>query len=634
MTEYLFFSGKGGVGKTTMAATTAVYCAMRGKKTLIISTDPASNLGDIFETRIGPTITPIIPNLSAMDIDPDVATEEYREKVIGPMRGVMPDDIMKVLEEQFRSACTTEIAAFDRFTDFLVNEEFDLVIFDTAPTGHTIRLLELPVDWSKHIEESAKGSGQTCIGPVSSIQGAKEKYDRAIAAMRESTRTTFYLVLKPEKTSLAETLRARDELSMLGIRNFRVIINGTYPDDEIINSRYANLSAVQSRYLGMIEKALPYPSNHVGLQSGEIKGLQSITDFAGVVFEGKKAAVTESFHQAGTFDQFANGDALTRLIQKKRDTRIVIITGKGGVGKTVTACAVAAQLAGDRRKTLLVTTDPAAHIGHVLDEPIGDTIGQTKSLPYLSAARIDQKKSVETYKKRIIDDAVRSGYSDDMLIALKEELESPCTEEMAVFEEFAGVVENGDFEYIVFDTAPTGHTLRLLELPYDYARQVELMVQIKKEGSVSDKAQKKLESLLKKLKDPGTSVFMLVFYPEYTPIHEAKRTLDDLSLAGIGVQAVIANNVLENGDKGSGFFHKRAEMQQHYLGIAQKLFQLPVFKIPMFDDEIIGLPKLKQVAESLFQRECCPHGPAMSLKSDLGKEMMTQKRPKKVVNDD
>lgn len=610
MTEFLFFSGKGGVGKTTMAATTAVDSALRGKKTLIISTDPASNLGDIFETRIGHKITPIIPNLSAMDIDPDVATEEYREKVIGPMRGVMPDDVMKVLEEQFRSACTIEVAAFDRFTDFLVSAEFDLVVFDTAPTGHTIRLLELPVDWSKHIEESAKGTGQTCIGPVSSIQGAKEKYDRAIAAMREASRTTFYLVLKPEKTSLAETLRARDELAMLGIRNFRVIINGIYPDDEIVHSRYANLSALQARYLGMIEEALPYPSSRVTLQSGEIKGLPAIMDFAGVVFEGKKAAVKEGFHQPGTFDQFADGEALAHIIRKKHDTRIVIITGKGGVGKTVTACAVAAQLAGNRQKTLLVTTDPAAHIGQVLDEPIGDSIGQTTALPFLSAARIDQKKSVETYKKKIIEDAVRSGYSDDMLIALKEELESPCTEEMAVFEEFARVVENGDFEYIVFDTAPTGHTLRLLELPFDYARQVELMVQVNKDGSASNKAQRKLEALLVKLKDPAVSTFMLVFYPEYTPIHEAKRTLDDLKLAGIGVQAVIANNVLENGDKNSDFFHKRAEMQQHYLEIANKLFELPVFKIPMFDDEIIGLPKLKQVAESLFQRECCPESPA------------------------
>lgn len=610
MTDFLFFSGKGGVGKTTMAATTAVDSALRGKKTLIISTDPASNLGDIFETRIGHKITPIIPNLSAMDIDPDVATEEYREKVIGPMRGVMPDDVMKVLEEQFRSACTIEVAAFDRFTDFLVSAEFDLVVFDTAPTGHTIRLLELPVDWSKYIEESAKGTGQTCIGPVSSIQGAKEKYDRAIAAMRDSSRTTFYLVLKPEKTSLAETLRARGELATLGIRNFRVIINGIYPDDEIVHSRYANLSALQARYLGMIEEALPYPSSRVTLQSGEIKGLPAIMDFAGVVFEGKKAAVREGFHQPGMFGQFADGEALAHIIRKIHDTRIVIITGKGGVGKTVTACAVAAHLAGSRQKTLLVTTDPAAHIGQVLDEPIGDSIGQTKALPYLSAARIDQKKSVETYKKKIIEDAVRSGYSDDMLIALREELESPCTEEMAVFEEFARVVENSDFEYIVFDTAPTGHTLRLLELPFDYARQVELMVQVKRDGGASSKAQEKLEALLGKLKDPAVSTFMLVFYPEYTPIHEAKRTLDDLSLAGIGVQAVIANNVLENGDKNSDFFHRRAEMQQHYLKIANKLFELPLFKIPMFDDEIIGLLKLKQVAESLFQTECCPESPA------------------------
>ncbi len=612
MTEFLFFSGKGGVGKTTMAATTAVYNAMQGKKTLIISTDPASNLGDIFEKQIGPAMTPIIPNLVAIDIDPDAAAEAYREKVIGPMRGVMPDDIMKVLEEQFRSACTVEIAAFDRFTDFLVDDEYDLVVFDTAPTGHTIRLLELPVDWAKHIEESAKGSGQTCIGPVSSIQGAKEKYERAIAALREGSRTTFHLVLRPEKTSVEETIRARDELTGLGVKNFRVIVNGIYPPEEIAGSRYANLSSVQSRYLTKIEESLPYPTLRVALQAGEIKGLGAIRGFASVVFEERETAVTEHFPQPVSFEQFAGGDVLAEMIGKGDETRIIVVTGKGGVGKTVTACAVAAQLAGNRQRTLLVTTDPAAHIGYVLDEPVGDTIAPTRSLPYLSAARIDQKQSVGRYKKKIIEEAVRSGTSDDMLMALKEELESPCTEEMAIFEEFAGIIENRDFDYIVFDTAPTGHTLRLLELPYDYARQVEMMVQIRKDGGVAEKAQRKLSSLLKKLKDPAASTFMLVFYPEYTPIHEAKRTLDDLSLAGIGVQAVIANNVIEDGNKDLDFMHRRAEMQQHYLKIAKELFQRPVFKIPMFDDEIIGLPKLKQVAESLFQRECCPDSPGIS----------------------
>lgn len=606
MSKYIFFSGKGGVGKTTMAVTTAVYHAMRGEKTLIISTDPASNLGDIFEKRIGHVITPIMANLSAMDIDPDAATEEYREKVIGPMRGIMPDDIMKVLEEQFRSACTVEIAAFDRFTDFLVNDEFDLIVFDTAPTGHTIRLLELPVDWSKHIEESAKGSGQTCIGPVSSIQGAKEKYDRAIAAMRDISRTEFNLVLKPEKTSLAETLRAHGEMSTLGIRNFFIIVNGIYPNDEIARSRYANLSAMQTRYLTAIEKALPYPTINVPLQSGEIKGMQAIKDFTGIVFDGKDGVVKARINEFTRYDHFADGAALVDILQKKSASKMVIITGKGGVGKTVASCAVAAHLAGNRHETLLVTTDPAAHIGYVIDEPVGDTIARTKSLPHLSAVRIDQKTAVETYKSKILAGAVRSGYSVDMLVALTEELESPCTEEMAVFEEFSRLTENSDFDYIVFDTAPTGHTLRLLELPYDYARQVEMMVNIKKENDFASEAKIKLETMVKKLKNPDLCTFLLVIYPEYTPIHEAKRTMDDLTLAGIHVQGIIANNVLELDESTPEFFRRRYEMQQHYLEIAENLFQLPIFRIRMFDDEIIGLQTLKEVSESLFRKECCP----------------------------
>jgi len=297
---------------------------------------------------------------------------------------------------------------------------------------------------------------------------------------------------------------------------------------------------------------------------------------------------------------------LADILRKPEGPKIVIITGKGGVGKTVASCAIATHLAGDRNETLLVTTDPAAHTGQVLDEPVGSAISRIKSLPFLSAVRIDQKIAVENYKKKIIGDAVHSGYSDDMLIALKEELESPCTEEMAVFEEFSHLTENVDFDYIVFDTAPTGHTLRLLELPYDYARQVEMMVNIKKEDVPVNEAKLKLETLVKKIKDPTRCAFLLVIYPEYTPIHEAKRTMEDLTLAGIHVQGIIANNVLEVDETTPSFFRQRYEMQQHYLKIADDLFQLPIFKIRMFDDEIIGLAKLKQVSESLFQRACCP----------------------------
>jgi len=597
MSEYLFFSGKGGVGKTTMAAATAVYKAGMGKKTLIISTDPASNLGNIFEKTIGHRIVDLAPNLYAMEIDPDAATEDYREKVIGPMRGVLPADIMNVMEEQFRSACTVEIAAFDRFTDFLTNDEYDVIVFDTAPTGHTIRLLELPIDWSRHIEESSKGSGQTCLGPVSSIQGSKEKYDNAIKAMRDAAKTRFYMVMKPEKTSQAEAVRAHDELKSLEINNFEIIINGIIPEDAV-NGKYGKLVEAQKGHIQSIGRALPYPTRKVNLQGGEVKGLENIRAFSKIVYDGG-GRLNVAFHKEPAFDKFSGNGSMRSLIKRKLDHRIIIVTGKGGVGKTVAACALASRLAKEGNRTLLVTTDPAAHIGYVLDEKIGDTVAPLKGVPGLHAARIDQKKSVENYKAKILADAEKTGYSGDMILALKEELESPCTEEMAVFEEFSRLIDGGDFDYVVFDTAPTGHTLRLLELPYDYAKQVEMMVNVKGDAEFTSDAKKKLEDLVSNLKNKDFCSFFLVFYPEYTPIFEAKRSLDDLKLAGIDVQAVIANNILDP-NPASEFFTGRYNMQQHYLKVADEQFRLPMFKIKMFDEEINGISKLKWVEEELF----------------------------------
>ena len=598
MTRYIFFSGKGGVGKTTMAAAAAVRMAESGKRTLIVSTDPASNLADVFEQPIGHRIREILPNLHAMEIDPDAATGEYRERVIGPMRGVMPPDVMKVLEEQFRSACTVEIASFDRFTDFLGGTEYDVAIFDTAPTGHTIRLLELPVDWSRHIEESAKGSGQTCIGPVSSIQGAKEKYDRAVAAMRDPKETEFVLVCRPEATSVSETVRAHDELKALGMGNFRIVVNGVCPGDA--GGPYAGVRERQREQIGALSELLPYPRSEVRLQAGEVKGVESLRRFAGIVYEGRAEVLEGKFFGEKTFRGFSEPAALYRLLAARDGGRMVVLTGKGGVGKTVVACAVATRMAGEGHKTLLVTTDPAAHIGQVLSVEVTTRVRPAEGYPNLSVARIDQKASVESYKGKIVAQARASGHSEDMLAALKEELESPCTEEMAVFEAFSRMVERDDFGYVVFDTAPTGHTLRLLALPYDYARQVEMMVSIRKDDAAAGEAGKKLDALVRHLKDRSRCTFLLVLYPEYTPVFEAKRASEDLRDAGIEVQGLIANLVLEEKDCASLFAASRFRMQQHYLRVAADRFGLPMFKVPMLAGDISGRGALEAVGRELF----------------------------------
>ncbi len=601
MTRYMFFSGKGGTGKTTMAATTAVHNARQGHRTLIVSTDPASNLGDIFECTIGHKITEIADNLFAMEIDPDQAAAEFREGVIGPMRGIFPEDILEVMEEQFRSSCTTEIAAFDRFTDFLNNEDYDLVVFDTAPTGHTVRLLELPVYWSKYMEESQKKGSQARLGPVSAIQGAKEKYDKAIAVLRNPAATEFYFVLRPEKTAIIETERAQKELKALSFDNFKLIINGIIPGEEANTPQYVKIAAMQQRYLETIAQTFSNPAIKVYLQGGEIKGLANINKMADIVFDGKNQQLNGAYNNVEPFVGFATAASFKEMLARENGQRIIIFTGKGGVGKTVTACAAAVHLAREGNQTLLVTTDPAAHIAYVLDDEVGSGVRAVKKVANLFAARIDQKVVVEDYKAGIIANAEKSGYSVDMIAAIKEELESPCTEEMAVFEEFSNLISGDRFDYVVFDTAPTGHTLRLLELPYDYAKQVEMLVNIKHDTSETTSAAKeKLQKLVAKLKDKDACTFLLVFYPEYTPIFESKRTYDDLKGAGINIQGVIANNILGFEGDSSEFHRSRHAMQQHYLRVAQEQFDIPLYKINMFDEEIIGLASLLQIENELF----------------------------------
>ncbi|HBE47177.1 MAG TPA: arsenic-transporting ATPase, partial [Spirochaetaceae bacterium] len=474
--QYIFFSGKGGVGKTTMACATAVHYAESGKKTLIITTDPASNLADVFESRIGHKITPLgIENLWGMEIDPDKATEEYRERILAPMRAVMPVSVMKVMEEQFNSPCTTEIASFDRFVDFMVMEQseneipYDVIIFDTAPTGHTIRLLELSVDWSKHIEESAKGGGNTCIGPVASIQENKKKYDEATRLLGDPSRTDFVFVLQPEGTSLYETKRSKAELEGIGVKSVRLIVNGILPQEVCTHPFFRSRYEMQQKYLSQIRQDFKESITYMRQRDGEIKGIESLRAIARDLFS--KDRTTSSYRLSTSFETPTQGPlvqaaSLFDLINPTPGkTKAVFFTGKGGVGKTTVSTAVAYGLGQKGYKTLLLTTDPASHIGQVLQQSVGSSISKIEGAENLWATMIDQKQAAEEYKARIIADAEKK-YSPDTLAAVREELESPCTEEMAAFDKFMGYVESDEFDVVIFDTAPTGHTLRLIELPF------------------------------------------------------------------------------------------------------------------------------------------------------------------------
>ncbi|MFA3781570.1 TRC40/GET3/ArsA family transport-energizing ATPase [Melioribacteraceae bacterium 4301-Me] len=611
-TKYIFFSGKGGVGKTTMACATAIHYANEGKKTLIVTTDPASNLADVFETEIGHKITPLLNNLWGMEIDPDKATEEYRERILSPMRAVMPESVMTVLEEQFNSPCTTEIASFDRFVDFMVaekegkGEKYDVVIFDTAPTGHTIRLLELPVDWSKHIEESAKGSGNTCIGPVASIQENKAKYDEATRLLGDAEKTTFIFVLQPEEISIYETKRSSMELKEIGIQNIELIINGILPEEVCEHPFFKNRFEMQQKYIKTIEAEFPGKTlRKIYQRDGEIKGVERLLNIEKDLFnnsEKQNYTLEDGEFTKAEFNKFMP-DSIEEIIRPNGKTKSIFFTGKGGVGKTVISVISAFKFAKEGYKTLLLTTDPASHIGEVLEQNVTDKIQKIEGVENLWSVIVDQEKATEEYKQRIIEES-KSKYSEDMIIAIKEELESPCTEEMAAFDKFMSYVESDDYDFVVFDTAPTGHTLRLLELPFDYSDQVSLMVTTNvKSQKAKSITQKRFDRIIAKMKDPNQSIFAFVVYPESTPVIEAYRAMLDLKDAGIQTQFVVANQVLEPEYCTNEFFIKRRKMQEKYLNEIKEKFQLPVTVMPLLESEIKGMEMIQKASELLFNNK-------------------------------
>lgn len=615
-TKFIFFSGKGGVGKTSMACTTAVHHADEGKKTLIVTTDPAANLSDVFEQEIGHQVTAIkgISNLFAMEIDPDAATEEYKEKSLAPMRELFDEELLKIADEQLSGPCTAEMASFDKFIDFMEDESYDIIIFDTAPTGHTIRLLELPVDWSKHIEESSKGSGQTCLGPVSLIQDSKQKYDDAVAKLRNQERTDFIFVMQPEQTSLEETLRSSNELKEIGISTTKIIVNGLIPEAEAVNPFFKQRYQMQQSYLEKIKSTFSNLTiQTMELMNTELKGIQMFRKSAEKLFNKGTGVDFQAIADLANQNQIVNKKtkldtgkgkkSLDDLLYPQKGKRKnIFFAGKGGVGKTSMACLAAVQTANKGYKTLLMTTDPAAHIGNVLDRPVTDEVTKIAGMENLYAVKIDQKKATEDYKNSILNDA-KGKFDSNTVLAMEEELNSPCTEEMAAFQKFIEYAGGDDFEVIVFDTAPTGHTLRLLELPMDWSKQIQLKAGLSAEVSEEDKRQKeRFDRVIAMMKDEEQTTFSFVMYPERTPIIEAYRASEELETLDIKTQLVVANLIIPEDQALTPFFRNRREMQIKYIAEIEERFKdAAIIQVPMFEKEIKGLEMLNSITKIIFK---------------------------------
>ncbi|MDP3086643.1 MAG: arsenical pump-driving ATPase [Methylotenera sp.] len=574
--RFLFFTGKGGVGKTSIACATAIQLAENGKHVLLVSTDPASNVGQVFGISIGNhiTVVPAVPNLAALEIDPQAAAQVYRDRIVGPVRGILPDDVVRGIEEQLSGACTTEIAAFDEFTALLIDspvtDDYDHIIFDTAPTGHTIRLLQLPGAWSGFLEEG-KGDA-SCLGPLSGLEKQREQYKAAVDALADGKRTRLILVARAQQSTLREVARTHEELAGIGLKQQYLVINGILPKIEAETDRLAAAiyQREQSSLNAIPEVLKQLPRDLVALKAFDLVGLDVLRQLL--------IDCPYQVHYMSDLLVEVSKQSLSQLVDEiaKEGHGLVMTMGKGGVGKTTIAAAVAVELASRGLPVHLTTSDPAAHLSDTL----------SGSLDNLTVSRIDPHEETERYRQNVLDSKGAQLDAHGRTL-LEEDLRSPCTEEIAVFQAFSRIIREAGKKFVVMDTAPTGHTLLLLDATGAYHREVARQM---------DKSHLHYTTPMMQLQDPKQTKILIVTLAEKTPVLEAANLQEDLRRAGIEPWAWVINNSIAATKTTSALLHQRALNELVEINTVAKQLAKRYALVPMLQDEPVGVERLHQLA--------------------------------------
>ncbi|WP_031436806.1 arsenical pump-driving ATPase [Methylobacter tundripaludum] len=574
--RFLFFTGKGGVGKTSVACATAIQLAESGRRVLLVSTDPASNVGQVFGITIGNQITAItvVPGLTALEIDPQAAAQAYRDRIVGPVRGVLPDTVVKGIEEQLSGACTTEIAAFDEFTALLVDSvltaDYDHIIFDTAPTGHTIRLLQLPGAWDGFLEDG-KGDA-SCLGPLAGLEKQRSQYKAAVAALADPQRSRLILVARAQQATLREVARTHEELAAIGLAQQYLVINAILPQAEATQDALAMAIYVrEQRALNEIPELLKsLPCDRIELKPFNLVGLEALRHLL--------TTATPSTVHSDTLTAAIQAPSLSKLVNEIAEDGhgLVMLMGKGGVGKTTLAAAVAVNLAQRGLPVHLTTSDPAAHLSETL----------SGALDNLTVSRIDPHAETERYRQHILD--TKGAKLDAQGRALLEEdLHSPCTEEIAVFQAFSRIIREAGKKFVVMDTAPTGHTLLLLDATGAYHREISRQM-----GSSG----LHYTTPMMQLQDTKRTKVLIVTLAETTPVLEAANLQVDLRRAGIEPWAWIINTSVAAATSKSPLLRQRAANELREINAVATTHAQRYAVVPMLREEPVGVTRLLELA--------------------------------------
>ncbi|MFK3711680.1 arsenical pump-driving ATPase [Leclercia adecarboxylata] len=573
---FIFFTGKGGVGKTSLACATAVWLADQGKRTLLVSTDPASNVGQVFSQTIGHRITDIstVQNLAAMEVDPMAAAQAYRDRVLDPVRELMPADVLSSIEEQLSGSCTTEIAAFDEFTGLLTNhelrEKYDHIVFDTAPTGHTIRMLELPGAWSGYLEANPDAAAN--LGPLVGLEKQQHQYSDAVKALSDAALTRLVLVARAQASTLKEVSHTHDELSAIGLQHQHLAINGVLPSFAGENDPLAQsiLAREEKALMAMPENLANLPRSQLYLKPFNLVGLEALRE----LFTESNASLPIPSTTLNTLGL----PKLSSLVDELSLTGkgLVMTMGKGGVGKTTVAASVAVSLARRGHKVHLTTSDPAAHLSYTLDG----------SLPNLQISRIDPKVETERYRRFVLENQGK-GLDAEGLAVLEEDLRSPCTEEIAVFKAFSRIIKEADDHFIIMDTAPTGHTLLLLDATGAYHQEM-----VRQMGQTHDH----VLTPMMQLQDPEKTKVIIVTLAETTPVLEAANLQQDLRRAEIEPWAWVINSSLAAAKPSSPFLVTRASRELPLINDVTEQHAKRIALTPLQNEEPVGTALLAEMA--------------------------------------